>query len=107
MDVLMQIKSLQGVKTTQTSSRSLEDRGDDAIELTIFRFTSRDLCNDATCTTHRRSFASFEAKLKNPSLTCFATKQAAGYRVCPHTVFIRSLVLRRKPTNLLSLGFDA
>jgi hypothetical protein len=80
MDVLMQIKSLQGVKTTQTSSRSLEDRGHDAIELTIFRFTSHDLCDDATCTTHRHSFASFEAKLKNPSLTCFTMKQAAGYR---------------------------
>jgi hypothetical protein len=26
---------------------------------------------------------------------------------CPHTVFIHSLVLRRKPTNLLPLGFEA
>jgi hypothetical protein len=27
--------------------------------------------------------------------------------VCPHTVFIRSSVLRRKPTNLLPPGFEA
>jgi hypothetical protein len=27
--------------------------------------------------------------------------------VCPHTVFIRSSVLRRKPINLLPLGFEA
>jgi hypothetical protein len=27
--------------------------------------------------------------------------------VCPHTVFIRSLVLRHKPTNLIPLGFEA
>jgi hypothetical protein len=26
---------------------------------------------------------------------------------CPHTVFIRSLVLRNKPANLLLLGFEA
>jgi hypothetical protein len=25
---------------------------------------------------------------------------------CPHTVFIRSSVLRHKPTNLLPLGFE-
>jgi hypothetical protein len=45
-----------------------------------FASLSRDLCDDAICTTHRRSSASFEAKLGNPSLTCFMMKQAIGCR---------------------------
>jgi hypothetical protein len=45
-------------------------------------FTSlpRDHHDDATCTIHHRSTASFEAKLWNPSPTCFMTKQATGCR---------------------------
>jgi hypothetical protein len=42
-----------------------------------FASLPRDLHNDATCTNRRRYFASFEAKLGNPSPTCFAMKQAA------------------------------
>jgi hypothetical protein len=30
-----------------------------------------------------------------------------GVDACPHTVFIHSSVLRRKPTNLLPLDFEA
>jgi hypothetical protein len=45
-------------------------------------FTSlpRGLRDDAMCTTRRHSFASFEAKLGNPSPTCFMMKQATGCR---------------------------
>jgi hypothetical protein len=43
---------------------------------------------NATCTTHRRSSASFEAKLGNTSSTCFVTKQTAQCRrVLSHPVF--------------------
>jgi hypothetical protein len=45
-----------------------------------FALLPRDLRDDATCATSRRSFASFEAKLGNPSPTCFATKQAVECR---------------------------
>jgi hypothetical protein len=37
-----------------------------------FASIPRDIHDDATCTTCRRSFASFEAKLGNPSPTCFS-----------------------------------
>jgi hypothetical protein len=50
-------------------------------------FTSlpRDLGDDARCTTRRRSFTSFEAKLGNPIPTCFTMKQATGcQRVFSH-----------------------
>jgi hypothetical protein len=57
----------------------------DAIEPTVFASLPRDLYDDATCTTRRRSFTSFEAKLENPSLTCFVMKQATGcQRVSSH-----------------------
>jgi hypothetical protein len=37
-----------------------------------------DLHDDAMCITYSCSFTNFEAKLKNPSPTCFMTKQATG-----------------------------
>jgi hypothetical protein len=37
-----------------------------------------DLHDDVMCTTHHRSFTSFEARLGNSSLTCSPTKQATG-----------------------------
>jgi hypothetical protein len=85
--------------------------------------SSHDLHDDVMCTTHRRSSTSFEVKLGNPSSTFFTTKQAArcwhvfshclhplkppDVNACPHTIFIRSSVLRCKLTNLLPLGFEA
>jgi hypothetical protein len=39
------------------------------------------MCDDAMCTTRRRSFTSFEAKLEIHSPTSFVTKQAMG---CQH-----------------------
>jgi hypothetical protein len=45
-----------------------------------FASLPRDLRDDATCATHRRSFAIFEAMLGTPSQTCFAMKQAIGCR---------------------------
>jgi hypothetical protein len=52
----------------------------DAIEPTTLASLPHDLRDDATCTTRRRSFAIFEAKQGNPSLTCFTMKQATGCR---------------------------
>jgi hypothetical protein len=52
-----------------------------------------DLRDDATCTTRRCSFASFEAKLGNPSRTCFQAKQAARSRYVSHAIFILPSVL--------------
>jgi hypothetical protein len=43
------------------------------------------LCDDVMCTTHRRSFTNFEAKLGNHCPTCFVMKQAIVCRcVSPH-----------------------
>jgi hypothetical protein len=39
-----------------------------------------DLHDDVMCSIHCRSFTNFEAKLGNPSLTCFVTKQATRCR---------------------------
>jgi hypothetical protein len=43
------------------------------------------------------------------TLTRLASRRSKPPNVdaCPHTFFIRSSVLRRKPTNLLPLGFEA
>jgi hypothetical protein len=50
-----------------------------------FASLPHDLHDDAMCTTCRHSFTSFEAKLENPSLTCFTIKQAVGcQRVSSH-----------------------
>jgi hypothetical protein len=72
--------------------------------------TPRDLHDDATCTTCRHAFASFEARLRNPSPTCFQAKQAVKSRCVSYTVLLLSvlwgnrqtvarLVLRHKPRN--------
>jgi hypothetical protein len=47
----------------------------------LFASLQCDLCDDAMCAIRRLSFASFEAKLKTPSPTCFTMKQATG---CQH-----------------------
>jgi hypothetical protein len=61
------------------------------------------LYEDATCTTRRRCFTSFEAKLGNPSLTCFTMKQAAVcQRVSSHR--LHPLIGFEEPPTL---GFEA
>jgi hypothetical protein len=42
-----------------------------------FASLPRNHCDDATCTTRSHSFASFQAKLENPSPICFTMKQPA------------------------------
>jgi hypothetical protein len=70
-----------------------------------FTSLSRDLCDDATCTTCHCSFVSFEAKIGNLAPTCFATKQAAGCRRVPsHRV--HPLICFEAQTDIPSLGFE-
>jgi hypothetical protein len=68
------------------------------------------LRDGATCTTHRRASASLQARLENPSQTCFHVKQAARSRRVSYTDLPPSilwcnrqietcLVLRLKPKN--------
>jgi hypothetical protein len=68
------------------------------------------LCDGAPCSTHHHAPASLQARLRNPSQTCFHTKQAARSRCVsradpPPSVFWRNrqteaqLVLRPKPRN--------
>jgi hypothetical protein len=52
------------------------------------------LCDGATCTTHRRAFASLQARLGNPSQNCFHVKQAARSQHASH-VDLPSLILWR------------
>jgi hypothetical protein len=70
----------------------------------------RNLRDGATCTTHPRTSASLQARLGNPSQTCFHAKQAARSRCVsradlPPSVLWRNrqtevcLVLRPKPRN--------
>jgi hypothetical protein len=67
----------------------------------------RDLRDDATCTTHHHSFASFEAKLENPSPSCFPMKQAAGYQ-CVSSHHLHSLISFEAQTDKPPpLGFEA
>jgi hypothetical protein len=54
-----------------------------------FASLPRDLHDDATCT------------------TLMQWSKPPDVDACPHTVFIRSSVLRHEPTNLLPLGFEA
>jgi hypothetical protein len=79
--------------------------------------TLRDLHDDATRTTCSCVFTSLEARLRNPSSTCFHTKQAARSRHVSHVVLHPSvlwhnwqtearLVLRPKPRNRYD-DFDA
>jgi hypothetical protein len=75
-------------------------------------WTRRNLCDGATCTTQYRASASLEARLGNPSLTCFHVKQATRSRRVSHTIALPSvlwhnrqtvayLVLRHKPRNMI------
>jgi hypothetical protein len=64
----------------------------------------RDLHDDATCTTHHRSFTSFEAKLENPSHTHFQTKQVARSQCVPRCLHPPIGVVAQ-PTNHIPLGF--
>jgi hypothetical protein len=68
------------------------------------------LRDGATCTTRRRASASLQARLENPSQTCFHAKQAARSRRVSYTDLPPSilwcnrqtevcLVLRPKPKN--------
>jgi hypothetical protein len=77
----------------------------------------RNLRDGATCTTRRRASASLQARLGNPSQTCFDAKQAARSRRVsrtdlPPSVLWRNrqteahLVLRPKPRNRRG-DFDA
>jgi hypothetical protein len=50
------------------------------------------LRNGVTCTTRRRASASLQARLENPSQTCFHAKQAARSRRVSHAN-LHSLVL--------------
>jgi hypothetical protein len=70
----------------------------------------RNFLDGATCTTRRRSSASLQARLENPSQTCFHAKQAARSRRVSHADLPPSvlwcnrqteahLVLRSKPRN--------
>jgi hypothetical protein len=70
----------------------------------------RNLCDGATCTTRRRASSSLQARLENPSQTCFYVKQAAISRCMsradlPPSVLWHSrqieahLILRPKPRN--------
>jgi hypothetical protein len=70
----------------------------------------RNLHDGATCTTHRRASASLQARLGNPSQTCFHVKQATRSRCVsradlPSSILWRNrqteacLVLRPKPRN--------
>jgi hypothetical protein len=73
--------------------------------------TPRDLHYDATCAIHHRTSTSLEARLENPSPTCFYLKQATRSRRASHAIFIlpsvlwhnrqtvARLVLRPKPRN--------
>jgi hypothetical protein len=72
--------------------------------------TRCNLCDDATCTVHRHTSGSFEARLENPRMIFFAPKQAAKSQHVSHTVPFLSvlwcnlqiesrLVLRSKPRN--------
>jgi hypothetical protein len=45
----------------------------------------RNLYDDATCTTGHRASASLQARLGNPSQTCFHVKQAARSRCVSRT----------------------
>jgi hypothetical protein len=70
----------------------------------------RNFHDGATCTTRRRTSTSLQARLRNPSKTCFHTKQAARSQRVSHanlhpSVLWRNrqteahLVLRSKPRN--------
>jgi hypothetical protein len=57
-------------------------KGSDAarrIDSFVFSFHSSNLYDDVTCIIHHRASASLEARLKNPTVTCFQTKQAVRF----------------------------
>jgi hypothetical protein len=59
-------------------------------------------CNirdDATCTTHRRASASFQARLGNTSQTCLHAKQAARSQRVSHTDLPPSVLWRNRQTE--------
>jgi hypothetical protein len=72
---------------TSTASHSMPSNQSSSTSLPC------DLCDDAMCMTHHCSFANFEAKLGNPSLTRFEARQAARSRRVSHTVLILPLIL--------------
>jgi hypothetical protein len=62
-------------------------------------WTSHDLRDDTTCTTHRCVSASLEARLGNPITTCFQVKQVARSWRVSHTVLPPSVLWRNRQTE--------
>jgi hypothetical protein len=59
----------------------------------------RNLRDGATCTTHSRASASLQARLGNPSQTCFDTKQAARSRRVSRADLTPSVLWRNRQTE--------
>jgi hypothetical protein len=59
----------------------------------------RNLRDGATCTTRRRASASLQARLKNPSQTCFHAKQAARSRRVSHADLLPLILWRNRQTE--------
>jgi hypothetical protein len=62
--------------------------------------TPRDLHDDATCTTRSRASISLEARLGNPSPTCFHVKQVARSQCVSHTDLSPSVLWRNQKTEV-------
>jgi hypothetical protein len=59
----------------------------------------RNLRDSATCTTHRHVSVSLQARLGNPSQTCFHAKQAARSRCVSRTDLPLSVLWRNQQTE--------
>jgi hypothetical protein len=59
----------------------------------------RNLRDGATCTTRRRVSASLQARLENPSQTCFHAKQAARSRRVSHADLLPMILWRNRQTE--------
>jgi hypothetical protein len=59
----------------------------------------RNIPDDATCITHRRAFASIQARLGNPIQTCFHAKQAARSRRVSRIDLPPSILQRNRQTE--------
>jgi hypothetical protein len=67
------------------------------LHLTCLR---RNHCDGATCTTRRRASVSLQARLKNPSQTCFHVKQDARSRRMSHADIYLSVLWRNRQTEV-------
>jgi hypothetical protein len=59
----------------------------------------RNLHDGATCITHRRASASLQARLRNPSQTCFHAKQAARSQRVSHADLLASVLWHNRQTE--------